>query len=399
MLEKTLVVCDDTGWIWHFINSTLTGDGIDHLKISSSFSFKNNWARFKNSKRIIFVWENKFRPYGSIIEEIRSLDPLADVEEKIIVLTSAPLRQDVIYFYELGLFHIIRLENNKPSLLRARKEFSDIMHNVSDKRKDQKKAWTKVGRALDMVMQKPSRDLVNRLGHICATFAEQGVNENAVYFDIKASLAFVKGEYTAAIALWEEARNRNPNYYRAINGLIGAYHKTGENQKALVLIKQMHAINNRNLGRITRMGETYLELNNPYQAEGCFLRAIENDKYSDRARNGMAEVKFIQGELGEAKELLAQAKDRTLIAQRLNHKGIELVRAGRYAQALKHYMQAHFILPDQDKSSYIFYNIGLCHSRWGNRIMAERFLRLALVKNPHYEKAQRLLQRIMQQSG
>ena len=62
-------------------------------------------------------------------------------------------------------------------------------------------------------------------------------------------------------------------------------------------------------------------------------------------------------------------------------------------------MQAHFVLPDQDKSSFIFYNIGLCHSRWGNLLMAERFLRLALVKKPEYEKAQRLLNRIMNHRG
>ena len=311
ILEKTLVICDDASWIWHFINSTLAADGIDHLRINSSFSFKSNWNRFKNSRRIIILWENKFRPYGSIIEEMKTIDPSADIEDKIVIITSAPLRQDVIYFYELGLFHIIRLENNKPQLARARKELLETFHDVSDKRKDQKRAWTKIGRVLDSVISKPSKDLISRLDHISQSFAQLGAAENAVYFDIRATLAFVRGEHQQAIELWEEARNRNPNYHRATNGLINAYQKIGENQKALALIKRMHTINNRNLSRITKMGETYLELNNPYQAEGCFLRAIENDKYSDRARNGMAEVKFLQGDLMEAKELLSKAKDRT----------------------------------------------------------------------------------------
>ena len=238
-----------------------------------------------------------------------------------------------------------------------------------------------------------------RLGQISAAFVQQGAAENAVNYDLKATIAFVRGEYDKAITLWSEARERNPNYYRAVSGLIRTYTKTGEHLKALALIKRMHTVNNRNLSRITRMGETYLDLNNPYQAEGCFLRAIESDKYNDRARNGMAEVKFLQGDLTQAKDLLAKSRDRTIIAQHLNHKGIELVRAGRYAEALKHYMQAHYILPDQDKSSFIFYNIGLCHSRWGNLAMAEKFLRLALVKNPQYDKALRLLQRVKQHRG
>ena len=42
----------------------------------------------------------------------------------------------------------------------------------------------------------------------------------------------------------------------------------------------------------------------------------------------------------------------------------------------------------------LFYNIGLCYEKWGKRDMAQEFLKIALIKEPNYKKAQKLLNQI-----
>ena len=49
------------------------------------------------------------------------------------------------------------------------------------------------------------------------------------------------------------------------------------------------------------------------------------------------------------------------------------------------------MLPQQDKSPLLFYNMALCYARWHNVQQAIAFLKIALVKEPNYKKAQRML--------
>jgi Tfp pilus assembly protein PilF len=52
------------------------------------------------------------------------------------------------------------------------------------------------------------------------------------------------------------------------------------------------------------------------------------------------------------------------------------------------------VLPQQDKGPLLFYNIGLCYSRWGKKDMAREFLKIALIKEPNYRKARKLLSQL-----
>jgi Tfp pilus assembly protein PilF len=70
------------------------------------------------------------------------------------------------------------------------------------------------------------------------------------------------------------------------------------------------------------------------------------------------------------------------------------VRQGKYREALTHYSHAQYVLPQQDKSPLLFYNMGLCFARWGRPHTASEFLRIALIKQPEFKKAQQLLSRL-----
>jgi tetratricopeptide (TPR) repeat protein len=84
------------------------------------------------------------------------------------------------------------------------------------------------------------------------------------------------------------------------------------------------------------------------------------------------------------------------MAAKLNKMGITMVQAGRYAEALEHYSKAQYVLPQQEKGPQLFFNIGLCYARWGKHSTAQEFLKLALIKEPNYKKAEKLLEQITQ---
>jgi hypothetical protein len=43
--------------------------------------------------------------------------------------------------------------------------------------------------------------------------------------------------------------------------------------------------------------------------------------------------------------------------------------------------------------------MALCYAKWGRQDMAAKFLHLAIIKNPGYEKAKKLLLDLQSQSG
>ena len=68
-----------------------------------------------------------------------------------------------------------------------------------------------------------------------------------------------------------------------------------------------------------------------------------------RALNGMAEIRFHQGDLEESRRLLARSQLAYKTAANLNQMGIDMVKKLKYEQALEHYTRAQYVLPQQDK--------------------------------------------------
>src|SRR5690606_37509108 len=112
------------------------------------------------------------------------------------------------------------------------------------------------------------------------------------------------------------------------------------------------------------------------------------------ALNGLAEIRFHQGNLEESRRLLSRSNLAYKTAANLNRAGIDMVKANRFQDALEHYTRAQYVLPLQDKGPMLFYNIALCYFRWGRETMAKEFVTIALIKEPNYKKARRLLEQI-----
>jgi pentatricopeptide repeat protein len=386
--NEYLAIMDDQTWIWSLVAEACAQVKVEYVRLPSTVPIRQSWDRLKNAGRMIIHWEAKQRSGGAIVEEILDSSPNFDVAERLIVLTTNPTHEDVVYFSELGLRRIIKLRHRDKEVAQARIESA---HHISEPPSKDKVelAWRKALYLLDTL---PDDVDAETLAKIESTVRKLKPEEfTARYLDAMAKIAMFKEDDKSALKGWHAALDKNPNYYRTYHNLISYHRKRGNLQDALGLMQKMQELNKSNISRIVGMGEIQMDLHDHARAEFYFKSALDRDQYCSGALNGLAEIRFHQGDLEESRRLLAKSQLAYKTASNLNRAGIELVRKNKFSEALEHYTRAQYVLPQQDKGPLLFYNIGLCYSRWGKLPMAKEFLKIALIKEPTYKKAQKLL--------
>lgn len=397
---ETLALMDDTTWVWSLCQSALSKNTGKYLRLPSNVTIRHSWSRFRNAPAIIVHWESKGRQGGAIIEEILDVDPNYDVAGKIIVLTSNPIHEDVVYFSELGVRRIVRIRNRDKELEVNRAE---LLQHIREAPLLQTKPtldilWRKVLNAIDRLPEKPEEALLQRLEENILKL--RGIQKPAARdIDALGSVYYYRGEHEKAFQSWQAALDSNPNYFRSYNNMIAAHRALGRHMEAYMLMQKMQMLNRSSITRLVAMGETQLALNDDRKAEHYFRSALEKDAWCSGALNGIAEIRFRQGDLDTARTMLEKSRLSYRYASKLNMQGIEMVRKAKYGEALEHYSKAQYVLPQQEKGPQLFYNIGLCYSRWNRPEMAIEFLKLAVIKEPNYKKAQKLMEQIQQHSA
>ena len=389
-LKDILVISDDKSWVWMFLESVLEDQKTDFVKLPSSIPIRSSWSRFKDAERIIIHWESTQRRGGAIIEEILDVAPHYDVGDKIIVITTNPTHEDVVYFSELGVRRIIKTRQTEKHLTQCSRELRHHLGSGSSKSPIETR-WREILRTIDFVPGNAVPGRFSTLFQQIESLRKEERQDSARYYDAKACLLAKSGNHREAEKLWLRSLDYNSNYYRTYNNLIRMYLATDRLDEALSLMKKMHTLNKDNSSRMVDMGELYQAKDEPDRAEHYFNLALERDSYCSRALNGLAEINFLRGNLDESRRLLARSNLAYKLAQRLNSRGIEMVNQAKYEDALQHYSKAQYVIPQQEKGPMLFFNMGLCYSRWGKVAMAKQFLRLALIKEPNYKKAYRLL--------
>ena len=395
-LKEVILITDDQAWLTPYVQKVGVQFG-EFLRLRPTASIRQSWQRFKDAPCIIIHWESKLRSGGALVEEILEVDVHFDVAKKIVVLTSDPIHEDVVYFSELGLKKIIRIRNRTPDNDAWSEELRQhITEAISDDTASTNVEiqWRKILRMIDSFTHPCQMDRVQNLETKIFRLRANGQSATAREIDALGSVAYFKNQFEEALQLWEQALQKNPNYFRSYNNIIKLHRYLKRPVLALAFMQKMHQLNKSRVARLVSMGEVHLELNDEKKAEHCFRAALERDAYSSGALNGLAEVKFYQGELEEARSLLHKSLLAYRCAQKLNLSGVEMVRSGKYQNALDHYSKAQYVLPQQEKGAQLFFNIGLCYSRWGKESMAREFLKLSLIKAPTYKKAQKLLDQL-----
>ncbi len=393
---QTLVICDDHNKAWGFILQATEAANTECFRLSTDLSLRQAWERFKHCDSIIIHWENQ-RAIGVFLEELRELEPQFDFTNRIIVVTVSPGREDVIYLSEFGVHKLVRLPANRVERSKAVASLTAFLKDSETAaQKDPNRLWLRLQRSIDLIAQSRKADDIQRMRATLAAFHDRNpkIEASARYYELLGRLDFCEDKLETAEELLKKAIELNPNFYRAYEALTEVYIAEKKFDLALTIVRKLQRHNKNNIGRMVTMGEIYTGMQDENKAEHYFKLALEKDQQNGPALNGLAKIRFQQGRLEDAKNLLAKSCMAAKLASFLNQEGITLVKAGKFEEALKHYSNAQYVLPLHDKCPMLFYNIGLCYSKWGRFQMAAKFLRLALIKSPTYEKASRLLSQV-----
>lgn len=389
--REVLVITDDQTWIWTLASSQLERLGKSHVRLPTTVPIRSSWGRFSDTDFILIHWEGKERGGGAIIEEILEVDRNFDIRSKVIVLTTNPTHEDVVYFSELGVRKIVRFRQREKDMVSAAKELSSFL--VAQGISAEETMWNTLLNKIDQL--KYQRIDEKKLQEILAIESMiiqlTPIDSTARHLDAVASLYSLRSDDEKAVKTWHEALSLNPNYVRSYHNLTIHYRQRGAFKEAYVLLQKMFELNKANIARMVDMGEIQAELGDLGRAEFYYRSALARDPYASRALNGLAEVKFHQGDLDASRQLLAKSQLAYKTAHNLNRQGVILVQKGKFQDALSHYTKAQYVLPQQDKGPLLLYNIALCYVKWKKPEAALEYVRLALIKDPKYEKASKLL--------
>jgi tetratricopeptide (TPR) repeat protein len=394
--SEALIIMDDQTWIAETAVSSTKDCGISHIKCPSNILLRQSWSRFQATPFIILHWESKQRNGGNIIEEILEIDRRYDVADKIIVLTTNPVHEDVVFFSELGIRRIVKLRQRERDLALSSNEIKSHINEIinPNSKPNIEGLWRRIVIALDRLTMNTPETLLASIEAKIAKLREPGKPESARECEALAHIQFRRERHEDAIRLLNRAIQINPNYFRAWNTLILIRQYQGDHTEAYSLLQKMQLHNRGSSQRLVSMGEAQLALKDMRKAETLFKGALDKDPYSSRALNGLAEIKFLDDELDEARNLLSKSAIAYRFAAKMNQEGIELVKAGKFEKALEHYSKAQYVLPHQEKSPQLLYNIALCYAKWGKYSNAEEFLTISLIKEPNYKKAAKLLDQV-----
>jgi pentatricopeptide repeat protein len=392
--KEILIFLDEQTWIWPFLQRILVKQPNEFLRLPSETPIRPSWERFKGAPRILIHWEAKHRSGGAIVEEILDVAPHFDTADRIVILSTNPTHEDVVYFSELGLRRIIHLRNVSTQLDISAAEILNHIGSPPKKGKTDR-IWRKLIMTIDALPGNADPSIIDDLDSKLEDLKKADRDEaSARYYDLKAILAFHRKDLIGAKKYWHLAIEKNPKYHRAYNGIVRYLKEVGEFEEAFAILQKMQELNKSSISRFVAMGELRVAVDDDERAEHYFKSALDRDEYSAGALNGLAEIRFRQGDLDESRKLLARSHQAEKTASKLNSLGIEMVKQRKYSQALEHYTKAQYVLPQQEKGPMLFYNIGLCYYRWGREDLAREFLKIALIKEPGYKKARSLLEAI-----
>lgn len=396
IFNPALVFMDDSTWVWEFVQKAIQPLGQPFTKVASDMPIRASWNRFHKAPFIITHWENRHRQGGAIIEEIMSIDKDFDIANRLVVITTNPVHEDVVFFSELGITRVIRPRQRDRELLLAidelRQHIREIVTPTGKATIDD--LWQTVFAAIQKIPLNPPETVIGKIEERITKLSAPNSSVTPRELEALSCLRMKCQQFTDAEKLLNDAIAINPNYFRAWNRLIDLKRERGLHQEAYALLQKMQLHNRSSIRRLVAMGEELLALNDNQKAEYYFKSALDKDGRCAGALNGLAEVRFMDGELEEARSLLAKSDVAYKFAVKLNHQGIVMVREGAYEKALEHYSKAQYVLPLQEKGPQLLYNIALCYAKWGRLPMAEEFLKLALIKEPNYKKALKTLDQI-----
>jgi tetratricopeptide (TPR) repeat protein len=224
----------------------------------------------------------------------------------------------------------------------------------------------------------------------------RALGDSSRYAELVAQKCLKEHDTLGAEQWLRRSISKNPNYLHALQMLADLHMQTGHHADALPLLEKLKANNQRNFHRLTKIGKCHFALGEYAKAEKAFSDALAIDEFYPEAREELGKVKCVLGDYTSAKTLLSRSNNGRKLATFLNAVGIRLVEQRRFPESIEHYKKAQYVLPGNDSSHLLFFNIGLAYAKWGKITEAVKYIRLALIREPCYDRAATLLKSLQE---
>lgn len=320
----------------------------------------------------------------------------ADVQKKTVVLSANLRREDTVLLAEHNIHHIVSLpnkhakwaESSEGVMRRLQRTLSELAEMDTNPEEKETARFLSLLTAWDRLTDEARMDATDTLLSI--------LGDTARYAEMMARKSIKEGDKAAAERWLLRAINKNPNYLQAMRLLAQVYMQSKRYADALALFQKLHINSPRNLHRMSNMGECLVAMGEYDKAQRVFEDALKIDEFHTQAREGLGKVQCVLGDYEKARTLLASSPNQRDLAVFLNVLGVQLVDQKQYEKAINHYKKAQYVLPSNDQSHMVFFNIALAYLKWGKVMQALSYAKLAITRDPRYEKAGKLVTHIEQ---
>jgi protein O-GlcNAc transferase len=142
--------------------------------------------------------------------------------------------------------------------------------------------------------------------------------------------------------------------------------KNGDHNGAIASLKGAQLISPYNVERLIELGNIFLTIDKPEEAEAAFDEVLDFAPASKEAKVGKSTSKMLMGEVNEALSLLNEFASPRELSSVFNTAAILAIRQKRYDAAFELYQKALQILAKKPKLvSRILYNMGIGYVKFG----------------------------------
>ncbi|WP_419785872.1 tetratricopeptide repeat protein [Pseudodesulfovibrio sp.] len=311
------------------------------------------------------------RPSTDTIITLKKLLP----DLKIIVLVGETRRENIAYFYEIGVNNVI----SKPA----------SMNNIIEKLAFTIKPQGKLSELMGLGQRLLAAGKFKETLAICDKILKLKPNSPAGLM-LRGDVLLEQDRRDKAIECYLKAHESSHLYLEPLKKLAVAYEGVNEEER-LKYLKKLDRLSPLNTERKTDIGEVYLRQNKMDMAEKYFDQAIESatreamahvgsvaERISDAV--GKASPGLSEKYLGKLLETKADTLSKDDIAI-FNKLGIALRGQGKWREAIDNYARALEIAPDDEG---LHYNMAMAWFDGGDLRQAAKCLENALKINPEF---------------
>jgi tetratricopeptide (TPR) repeat protein len=313
------------------------------------------------------------RPSTDTILTIKRLLP----DLKVIVLVGETKRENIAYFYEIGVNNVI----SKPASM------NNIIEKMAFTIKPQGKLseYMNLGkRFLDAGKFKEALEVGDKILEVKPNSPAGLMLRGDVYLEM--------GKREEAVASYMKAHESSRLYLEPLKRLALAYEGV-DDEKYLEYLKKLDRLSPLNTERKTDIGKVHMARKELDRAEKYFDQAIET-----ATREAMSLVGAVAEQISEAVSQASPEMSEKYLSKVIETKGqslnkddiilfnklgIALRGQGKWREAIDNYSRALSISPDDEG---LHYNMGMAYFDGGDKRMAARCFDTALEKNPEFHR-------------